>query len=89
MIEIIIFVYIWKGFWDFFNVGVNDLFGNNNKSQIISFIVSASTGYGLFFVLIIAQKFAKHNFLKEFFHFWAFFSVISLWHLFGDGNSFI
>ncbi len=51
IIEVLISIYVWKGVWDLFDVGMNDLF-NTTDNPILSVFLSAIFGYSLYFILI-------------------------------------
>ena len=78
---------MWKGIWDFIDNGLNDLLKNVPNNHLINFLISAITGYGIYFLLIAVQKkICSRSFVAEICHVLSFFSIIALWHSFGDGN---
>ena len=86
LVSTILLVYIWKGFWDFIDNSLNESLKHIPNSQVINFSLSALIGYGIFFFLISMQRVATKSFIAEFFHAFAFFSIVALWHTFQDGE---
>jgi hypothetical protein len=54
IIEVLISIYVWKGVWDLYDIGMNDLF-DIADNQILSIVLSGLFGYALFFILIFVN----------------------------------
>lgn len=52
LVEVLISIYVWKGVWDLYDVGMNDLF-DTADNPILSIVLSGIFGYSLFFILIV------------------------------------
>ena len=86
-------VFIWKGFWDLFETGLENLLKSHPNAKFLSICITGLIGYALYFILLSYEYLinkCKFNCMnvsnqKDFVYLFSLVAVVAVWRFLWDG----
>ena len=95
IIEMMIAVFIWKGFWDLSVDGIAHFLDNSmENAELVSLCIAGLIGYGIYFLLIFYEHLVNRyqnlvclrvKFIKDLVYLVSFLSVVFVWRFYWEG----